>query len=411
MSEREGFFYQLDILDDDDLAVEGENFIFDRYAYLKISRDADENDIRRAITKRRAENHPDRLKNLSDEIKEAANRVLELLALVESVLLDKEKRKVYNQQLAHFDEHDPESITTDGNIEIDAFKERVVLGTLTTSKERDIPALRAATKKTAEFDEVRLEQARKLYESDPGNDIFRDLYKNELRKKLLHLEVMEIQLWSDAGVEFKDLSRRVPMNLTDYVKLVDQEIEEFSKNLIPEKLDQRQTALTIGIAQPLLLTDGSQQPASETVESTTTQISTEVRDMIDKNFRDRIKSVKDVAAEIQEVIGLLAELTEYEYLQNGPTKTDLCDVYLHQQYKGEETVMLIGTLNKLNGNLDKKVGILWDSNVDDIRQLKGENDVVIVHKRIKDDAKLSGLAIGAVMRKILKQKEEQSGNS
>ncbi|MFO0006395.1 MAG: hypothetical protein ACK559_35255, partial [bacterium] len=54
--------------------VEGVDYIFDRYAFLKLEPDATEEAIKEAITLKRCANHPDRLVQTSAEVLETAQR-------------------------------------------------------------------------------------------------------------------------------------------------------------------------------------------------------------------------------------------------------------------------------------------------------------------------------------------------
>ncbi|NTV46335.1 MAG: DnaJ domain-containing protein, partial [Chlorobiales bacterium] len=77
------------------------NFV-DFYSILKVGPKAGAEEIKRAYMDQIKEVHPDRLQNLPDAVKEEAERKSQLLNQAKEILLDDEKREVYDISYRHY---------------------------------------------------------------------------------------------------------------------------------------------------------------------------------------------------------------------------------------------------------------------------------------------------------------------
>lgn len=77
------------------------NFV-DYYSILKVGPKASAEEIKRAYMEQIKEVHPDRLQNLPDSVKEEAEHKSQLLNQAKEILLDEEKREVYDISYRHY---------------------------------------------------------------------------------------------------------------------------------------------------------------------------------------------------------------------------------------------------------------------------------------------------------------------
>jgi curved DNA-binding protein CbpA len=79
---------------------EGVDYLIDLYQVAGVSQDADAHAVRGAINSMLKEYHPDRLDGLAPEFRSKGERMSILLNRAKTILLDTEKREVYDQILA-----------------------------------------------------------------------------------------------------------------------------------------------------------------------------------------------------------------------------------------------------------------------------------------------------------------------
>jgi curved DNA-binding protein CbpA len=81
----------------------GVDYVIDFYAVAGVENDAEANDINKAINKKLAQYHPDRLEGLAPELRARGEWMARLLNQARGILVDPEKRAQFNSILAGWD--------------------------------------------------------------------------------------------------------------------------------------------------------------------------------------------------------------------------------------------------------------------------------------------------------------------
>ena len=136
------------------------DYLFDRYAYLDIDPAAPAETIRQEVRRRRAENHPDKLHNISVEILATAARTTALIDSCARVLMDAELRPLYDVKLAHFKETAPHLVSVSGTPIHDPSRFRIDLDYLMHDEVTDIGHLEAYAASMSGHDDKRVARAR-----------------------------------------------------------------------------------------------------------------------------------------------------------------------------------------------------------------------------------------------------------
>ncbi len=361
-------------------SVEGVTYIFDRYAWLGLEPGATKKEIEKAISTKRAANHPDRLRRAGEEVKNTAEHVIRLLSDCENILLDDALRPLYDARLEEFKKDRPKLVSTSGTAIVDLGQEYLDIDSLLSDEVEDLSELEKRAAEMCGYDAARFEMIKDMFDDAPDNDKLKRAYRNELTQKLIWLSLMEGLAWQKAGVSQKQSSTsRMLTHADEYADAVEETIAETAKTQIFDALKERAAAMQIGTAPPpLLLTDGSdldEAKKGETAESfnATARPDAPAKDaspdanekhadknreltLMDedaiaklmnvarKNFDDRAKYIRDVAAEKQAVLETLVTLTPHEYVYDAQNDAPArCNIYLYAAGEdGDEPTMLFG---------------------------------------------------------------------
>lgn len=373
--------------------VEGVTYIFDRYAWLGLEPGATKKEIEKAISTKRAANHPDRLRRAGDEVKHTAEHVIRLLSDCENILLDDALRPLYDARLEEFKKDRPKLVSTTGTAIVDLKQEYLDIDSLLSDEVEDLSELEKRAAEMCGYDASRFEMIKDMFDDAPDNEKLKRAYRNELTQKLVWLSLMEGLAWQKAGVSQKQSSTsRMLTHADEYAAAVEETIAETAKTQIFDALKERATAMQIGTAPPpLLLTDGSDLDDAKNGAATesfnqTARPDTPAKDatpnadkmrklaLMDedaisklmnvarKNFDDRAQYIRDVAVEKQAVLETLVALTPHEYVYDAQNDAPArCMIYLYAAGEdGDEPTMLFGVdLDEETAsvsNIDMEVG-------------------------------------------------------
>ncbi len=301
-------------------AHEFTDYIFDRYAYLELAADADAEDIRREIKRRRAENHTDKLQRVSDEILRVAAQVRERLDDCARVLLDVNLRQVFDEKLAEFQATAPHLVSETGTPKIDPTRYRVDLDYLLQADVADLADLELRAAQMAGHDEKRLAKARQRMLKDPEDLSYRDDLRDALTHKLSYLTVLEDFYWQKAGVyggtsRQDNLRAARPEHFTEQLEVhLSQEREEART-----AVQQRQQYAALGFSPVLLLSyAGSDSAESTSVEEQLTQA-------VVAAFQVRAEDLRRLVEHKREVIHELAAVSRWRWAHDRPD-ADILDI-------------------------------------------------------------------------------------
>jgi hypothetical protein len=343
--------------------IEGVDFIIDYYAILDIPRDSSKEDIQKALRDNRVQWHPDRMMQLSPEIKKQAEHKNELFGKSEDVLLSSDFKPLYDERLEGFEE---KLISKDGRAIVDITKKRVGLDYLLSGEVADDSELIDRAKQMCGHDEESLANLKTLYEADNNNPVIKQLYKKGLTTKLTYVSQLENLAWARAGVANQEPVDGLLFYAEDYSKKVEDTIEKVVREDIPAGLENRLLAHGTGVTS-LLTFDGYEAAQGN-------EVSGIVRDRIVENFTDRCGSIRDIAQKKQEIIEELIHLTDYEYLQKSEHPTDKVDIYVS---RGEK-VLCGFEMTASDNRLTSSENTFSDKSIQELKQMDWENDSILI---------------------------------
>lgn len=296
--------------------IEGLDYIFDRFAYLGLSADADQKEIADAIRVKRAGVHPDRLINAAPEILNTANRVRELVDLCAEILMNEELRPLYVERLNEFKEKQPNFVSRDGHPIIDISgkgKERLNLDFLLKEDMVDIAGMQKHVQDMTGYNPKQLDIAKRLHAAEPDEDENRSLLEAALTTKLTYLTVMEDVAWSHAGVSgFKAIHKKHLLHPDDYADVIEIEISERQASITGHVQD-RNGAMLLGLAKAPLLLAGRDTVAADSSRGLSTDLQEQLVEKAQKTFIERADFIRQVSDEKKQV---LADLLEVLYIED-----------------------------------------------------------------------------------------------
>lgn len=293
--------------------VEGIDYIFDRYAFLGITPDADIPDIEKAIKAKRTANHPDNFVRAEDEERKNAQHKFVLAGEIEDFLLNPDIKPIYDEKLKWFRDHHPELISNDGRsiINLGSTRIRVDLDRMLG----DTPVIQAGIEKyivdQTGHSENGLARKRRLFQRDPDDTDLRDEYVDGLLRKLTYITVMEQEAWQRAGVDgvlrHNVLDMQEP---SDHVALVGQQIAHVRDEMIPSNTAQRGQMIMLGMAKPPLLLQGTvDEPAGTMMPFQPQELIVQAQTNFEQRSRDIVHWAEQKVAVLDEIMPLLP--TEY----------------------------------------------------------------------------------------------------
>jgi DnaJ domain len=305
--------------------VEGVDYLFDRYAFLKIAPTASAEEIARAIKLQKAENHPDKYLHASEDARKLAEHKYALILKCEATLTDETSRAKFNERLAYFQQSRPDTISVDG----------IPIQHLGYSKV-DLQALLHEPVSVADYEQrvaqltgfkpTTLAILERLYQANPLDKDARIAYQDELAKGITQLALLQSGVWQQAGIHIGHKDQPRLLNLDDISDQVMQRITMISESL-PQKVTEHVGLLTCGMAKPLLLTG----PNAASGNAVGAVIDTnEIIEHAKANLTARTHRVKELATRQQDMTSkLLATLQTWQISPEGVDTEDkrICLMY------------------------------------------------------------------------------------
>ncbi len=370
------------------MLVEGIDYLFDRYAFLKISPDADLETIKEAIKTKRSQNHPDRHVHVSEEAKQIAEKNLSLTLMCEEVLCNTERRRHYNEVLADFRKNRPDVISIDGNPIDSPNYTRIDLHDMVGEMPNvDEYEKYLATLVGFSWDKVMLLE--RVYRSDPTDKIARSAYQDILVNGIAHYKGMEDGAWKQAGVRIGKKDHSWHVHLDEISEEPDRHIDSIVQKL-PQRIAQHVGLLGAGLTQPLLLPEAGGATVSDTTKHSETALDAHIAQATQvaiENLKSRSNRVKQLAQKRQELSKKLLDTLEIFTLSPKELITDEQRICLMRQPEPEKPpVCIISFRMNIPKNEMYDDSSLNGKTLDQIRKLSGQQTTIGIetHDEIDD---------------------------
>ncbi len=318
--------------------VEGIDYIFDRYAYLGLTEETSEKEIKAAIRQKRSENHPDRLTKAGKELKSQANDIMNTVLKCENVLLNPELREAFDIELARFKKENSVCVSTSGVAILDMKKERIDLNTLLAAEPVNMSEIEGMAATMSGFDAEQLQTVRDLYKASPDNDGVKKLFISGLTDAVAHFTLMEDFAWNEAGVfNKKSKAKGHVVSPDEYSLAVTDEIEHVQAEIIPQLVTEHSDVLKIGVQSTLLLTHAGIAPDKQVTFLDYNQqeaVTTKARE----HFEQRSEKMLKIAEQKQIVLKELCLLSEHWILKGDAPTIGSC-MYILMIQKGEANAL------------------------------------------------------------------------
>lgn len=341
------------------------DYIFDRYAYLGVEPTASTETLRREITRRRAENHPDKLLRVSDAIRETAARDMELANDCARVLLDDAIRARYDERLAEFKQHEPQLVSTSGTPILDPTRFRIDLESLLDTNIRDYAELEAQAARLSGFDEKRLARAKTRFEKEPDDLDMREQFREQLLANLVFLSVIEDYYWQKAGVyggtERNALSRA--SHSDDVLTYLNERVDAV-KARIESAAVERHAVAQLGFVPLLLL--GHHSAGADAAD-----ITRELAEAATQSFEVRIEELRALVERKKKVIDdlLLVPRTRQLKADTGSGVLDIMliqtDAEMDEDWPGAEFTQM-GVVMRLDTNAGTMTPVMLKATADEL---------------------------------------------
>ena len=303
-------------------SVEGIDYLNDYYGILQIPQTATQEEIKKALTNRRAEWHTDR--RLPKKTKQDAPEMVGLFQLAEDILLEPQLKEIYDAKYDSFEIKRTNHVVPQVITEPD--QKKVSLEHLLSGKQLDTAKISDWAKKESGYNEDTLQSMKNAHETTKDSSV-KQLYVEELNKKFQYLLSLEDIAWVQAGL----LGRK--SNLQDKI----QSPIQYLQHLEVEAINIIIQDIPTGIEQRLLAYDqGSQLLIAGPINESSTlspdeikqEVSTNVREQVSARFLEGFEGVKEIAKQRQEVTEELLDFTQFEYLQQTSQEDLTYDVFL-----------------------------------------------------------------------------------
>lgn len=293
-----------------------------------LQHDSPDENVKAVIKAARVLYHPDRYVSQPDTMKDKAKATLAMIERAADILENPNLRPSYTERLLHFYAEDTRKVSMTGTPIAVLGEERFSLDSLLIDEAPDTSTLERLIAEHTQYDETKFVTAKQVYDIQPDNPLFRQMYRDALTSKFIYLELLEGAAWQKLGFDNKqdlaDDSAGV-VHADAYLEAVDAEIEKVKTRAVPQAIEQRMDAMRIGTATaPLLLTDQSKQapaapaPSAETDRSVPTLLTVEQIEKITAKASEQIgiraEYIRDVARRKQETLQDLCKVSVVEYL-------------------------------------------------------------------------------------------------
>lgn len=294
------------------VAIEGIDYIFDRYAFLGVPRDAPKSVVAAAVRQRRAQNHPDRLRGVGKEVLAAADATRELADRAADILLDDELRPLFDERLAAFQTDAPHLVSETGVPLVDLTRPSMDLDDL-LSDDSGFDGTEHALRLSG-HSEPQLLLLERLHASQPQNADVRMALRSARALHVVYLGALEALAWAKAGVRGGTFDPSVLSDPEDYSSHVGETIDAWANQRLPALALQRETACALRLAPPLRLLSGPSTKDSGGLPVTDDPSDALLLERLRQGFLTKAQAIRELAVRKQEAMGRLLELTVYEVL-------------------------------------------------------------------------------------------------
>ncbi len=329
------------------MALEGIEFVdyvFDRYVYLGLTPDATEEEIAKIIKIRKAQNHPDAVARLDEELKKAAAAKWEMIEKCEAVLLTPEIRAAYDARLDEFKKNRPDRVMDhDAHfVFLDPSGVKVDVDFLLGTGTLDLKEKREQEKMLSGFDEKAFDRAKRFYDKDPADADSIAMYREALYQKLAYLEAMDKAQWAAAGIlgEGGEASREELMDAGLLQKRIQQRIAEVKDEFIPQSITHQVTMGLLGYDKnPMLLL--TQQGASADIAAVRDDSILQSKiDIAQRRFAELSGAIDAATAERAAVLEAIIDLAPHAFLhKNTPAAANI--FLVHGEEGLEHSVVMV----------------------------------------------------------------------
>lgn len=351
--------------------IDGVHYIFDRYAFLnnlmesnnrsvRITPDSPKDRVRKAITLALALYHPDRQENSAREMKQKAEEMSHMLSDCKRFLLNDDVRPLYNARLQKFKDEKPDYVSTTGTPIINPHDSYFDVDTLIDEEIPDTKRLEDYVQGLTQFNENSFAQMQSLYQTMPDNPQIRELYKEALVKKYVHLNLMEEIAWKKLGFSnLKNKTEGLVTQADDYLEQVNKALAQVREREIQTSLQSRHEAALIGLSKmPLLLSFNGQAKSSADYAlmkpEEQQQIIEKITQTARAHFDQRTSFVQDIAQQKQQILAALMPLTPIWALSPADPSDPVYHVFLVEP-EDNDTIVFWATLDKDNSKVSPQI--------------------------------------------------------
>lgn len=339
--------------------VKNIDYIVDYYQVLEIDPAATISDIKKQYKKLAKEYHPDKYQTAGEEIKKLSETKMENIIEAFSIIGDKNKKDLYDSQLAEFKKDKPNLISTTGTPIMDLSKESYSVDFIFSGEEK-FAFQEEQEKKVAQlvsFNPTVFDMVQKAYFANPSDENLLEAYKQQMISKKVMIDFKEIFAWQNLGVmNSKGVKVQSSLEYKDTIKLkVAETIIKFN-NLIDIRL------LGTSEKEPLLL--GSREFTKYSKDDAFL-----IKKEIANTLEDKITKVMDVAQEKQDFLVEFTKIRKYEKIKSNDKIKDF-KVFL---YEKESSLILTGFDVRYDG--EEAAGIDMDSSFDNKNIKEVESNV------------------------------------
>lgn len=315
--------------------IEGVDYIFNRYAYLKLDNEASIDSIKVAIRKARAENHPDKLQRVSQDIQDLAKRNVEYIDQCERVLLNEQIKPLYDEKLKSFIEATPYLVSESGVALFDPSRFKIDVDYLMKEEIFDFSDLEAKAMHMSGYKERNVLKSKKNFEEEPTNENKED-YRIELTNKFVYLNLLEDFYWSKAGISGlrTEQNTHTMQSSKDIFEVLEKQIE-FVSEQTQEAVQNRNGIALLGFSEPLLLT--YKEEVSDSNKNT------QLLSQIKKSFELKVEDLKKLIEQKKETLDELVKVSEV--IQTTVCSNKIYDVVLVTLEDGAWPIDSYQTLN------------------------------------------------------------------
>ena len=284
----------------------GEGFLYDFYAILGVGRDVDQQTIASAYHKKAMEWHTDPHERLAAEIKHQMNEKMSVINLAKETLLDPQKRKEYDEQLAGW--KGPISTTGMPTISLDSpnlSSIPLLAGAIEDpdyAKER-----RALAAQFSGHDQKVFDLVQSLYKQalEPSAELA-DAYREVLRKQDVYLELQSQIAWEAIGYHGRPIERQM---FPDYTDTTEAELKEVRAKIVA---DGGEKLALIQRGELKALGPGGEK-VSQALATNPDKTTTQYQEIIGKRFDIGAERVRELARERQALINERLEVLDCTY--------------------------------------------------------------------------------------------------